>query len=61
MRSFSHGGIYLNFPGFFEEGERLLREGYGENYERLVEVKTKYDPGNLFHLNANIEPRRSTP
>jgi hypothetical protein len=61
MRSFSHGGIYLNFPGFFEESERLLREGYGENYEHLVDVKTKYDPGNLFHLNANIEPRMSAP
>ena len=34
-----------------------LREGYGKNYERLVEVKTKYDPTNFFRLNANIEPR----
>jgi hypothetical protein len=57
LRSFSGGGIYLNFPGFLEEGEQLLREGYGRNYERLVEVKTKYDPTNLFRLNANIEPR----
>jgi FAD/FMN-containing dehydrogenase len=57
MRSFSGGGVYLNFPGFLEEGEQLLREGYGRNYERLVEVKTKYDPTNLFRLNANIEPR----
>jgi FAD/FMN-containing dehydrogenase len=56
LRSFSAGGIYLNFPGFLEEGEQLLREGYGRNYERLVEVKTKYDPTNLFRLNANIEP-----
>ncbi len=57
MRSFSSGGIYLNFPGFLEEGEQLLHEGYGRNYERLAEVKTKYDPTNLFRLNANIEPR----
>jgi FAD/FMN-containing dehydrogenase len=57
MRSFSRGGIYLNFPGFLEEGEQLLHEGYGPNYERLVEVKRKYDPGNLFRLNANIDPR----
>ena len=57
LRSFSSGGVYLNFPGLLEEGEQLLREGYGENYERLAEIKAKYDPGNLFRLNANIEPR----
>ncbi|MBD0283129.1 MAG: FAD-binding oxidoreductase [Thermoleophilaceae bacterium] len=57
MRSFSAGGVYLNFPGFLEEGKQLLREGYGKNYERLAEVKTRYDPGNLFRLNANIDPR----
>jgi FAD binding domain/Berberine and berberine like len=57
MRSFSDGGVYLNFPGFLEEGEQLLHEGYGRNYQRLVEVKTKHDPKNLFRLNANIEPR----
>jgi FAD/FMN-containing dehydrogenase len=57
MQTFSKGGIYLNFPGFLEEGEQLLREGYGRNYDRLVEVKTKYDPRNLFRLNANIAPR----
>jgi FAD/FMN-containing dehydrogenase len=58
MRPFSDGGIYLNFPGFLEEGEELLREGYGRNYERLAEVKAKYDPNNLFRLNANLEPSR---
>ena len=58
MRSLSSGGIYLNFPGFLEEGDQLLREGYGPNYDRLVEVKTRYDPANLFRLNANVEPRR---
>jgi FAD/FMN-containing dehydrogenase len=58
LRSFSGGGVYLNFPGFLEEGEELLHEGYGTNYGRLVEVKASYDPTNLFRLNANIEPRR---
>lgn len=56
LRPFSEGGVYLNFPGFLEEGDQLLREGYGVNYDRLVEIKTKYDPGNLFRLNANITP-----
>jgi FAD/FMN-containing dehydrogenase len=56
LRSFSEGGIYLNFPGFLEEGEQLVREGYGANYERLAEIKARYDPENLFRLNANVEP-----
>jgi FAD/FMN-containing dehydrogenase len=57
MRSFSEGGVYLNFPGFLEDGKQLLKEGYGRNYDRLAEVKARYDSGNLFRLNANIEPR----
>jgi FAD/FMN-containing dehydrogenase len=57
MRAFSRGGIYLNFPGFLEEGEQLLRDGYGANYDRLLEVKARYDPANLFRLNANLAPR----
>lgn len=57
MREFSDGGAYLNFPGFMEEGDALLRDGHGPNLERLVDVKTAYDPTNLFRLNANIAPR----
>jgi FAD/FMN-containing dehydrogenase len=56
MRQFSEGGIYVNFAGFLEEGEKLLHEAHGENYERLVALKTKYDPTNLFRLNHNIKP-----
>jgi hypothetical protein len=56
LRRFSDGGVYLNFPGFYEEGEELLRGAYGENYERLVVIKNKYDPTNLFRLNQNIKP-----
>jgi len=54
MRRFSEGGIYLNFAGFLEEGEKLLHEGHGVNYQRLVELKNKYDPTNLFRLNHSI-------
>jgi FAD/FMN-containing dehydrogenase len=58
MQPFSRGGVYLNFPGQGEEGEALLRASYGDaNYKRLVEIKTKYDPENLFRLNQNIRPR----
>jgi FAD/FMN-containing dehydrogenase len=56
MAPFSNGGAYLNFPGFGEEKEALLRASYGANYERLVELKTRYDPDNLFHMNQNIQP-----
>lgn len=38
------------------EDERRLRATYGENYPRLVKLKDKYDPTNLFRLNANIKP-----
>ena len=58
MHAFSHGGLYLNFPGFGEEKEELLRATHGpETYEQLVDVKTEYDPDNLFRLNQNITPR----
>ncbi len=57
MQPFSHGGSYLNFPGFGEEKEAMLRASYGPNYDRLVALKTQYDPGNLFRMNLNIPPR----
>jgi FAD/FMN-containing dehydrogenase len=56
LRRFSGGGVYLNFPGFLEEGQDLMRDAYGENYERLVALKNQYDPANLFRLNQNIKP-----
>ena len=33
-----------------------IKDNYKGNYDRLVEVKRKYDPDNLFHLNQNIKP-----
>jgi FAD/FMN-containing dehydrogenase len=56
MQRFSRGGAYLNFPGFAEEGESLVRGAYGPNYERLQRVKAAYDPDNLFCGNLNIPP-----
>ena len=57
MRRFGSGGLYLNFAGFGEEKEALVRAGYGANYERLAALKAKYDPTNLFRMNQNIRPR----
>ena len=51
-----HGRAYLNFPGHGEDGDALTRASFGENYQRLVELKTKYDPDNRFRFNQNIQP-----
>ncbi len=56
MGKHSTGGIYLNFAGFGEEKEALVKAAYGANYERLAQLKAKYDPGNLFRMNFNITP-----
>lgn len=48
------GGAYINF--MMEEGADRIKATYGDNYKRLVSVKTKYDPKNLFRVNQNIEP-----
>ena len=39
-----------------EEGEDRIRATYGDNYDRLVAIKQKYDPTNLFRVNQNINP-----
>jgi FAD/FMN-containing dehydrogenase len=50
---------YVNYLAADDTGADAVRSAYGPNYERLVELKTKYDPDNFFHLNFNIEPRTS--
>lgn len=49
-------GFYVNELAP-DETERRIRANYGDHYNRLAELKTKYDPGNLFRMNANIKPR----
>ena len=51
----THGGAYINFMSD-DEGEARVRASYGANYERLVNVKNRYDPTNLFRVNHNIRP-----
>jgi FAD/FMN-containing dehydrogenase len=48
-------GSYLNFGGS-DAGERESHDGYGDHWRRLREVKTTYDPTNVFRHNANIPP-----
>jgi FAD/FMN-containing dehydrogenase len=58
LRSFSPGGAYLNFFDA-DEGEERIRAAYGpQKYERLVALKDRYDPDNVFRLNQNIRPSR---
>jgi FAD/FMN-containing dehydrogenase len=55
MAPFTTGGVYLNFEP--DEGEERVRAGYGaEKYARLVALKDKWDPDNLFRVNQNIRP-----
>jgi FAD/FMN-containing dehydrogenase len=56
MQEFSDGSRYLNFPGFQEEGDQMMRDAFGEKYQRLAELKRKYDPTNFFSLNQNVKP-----
>ena len=46
--------VYVNYLG--AEGHQRVRDAFGVNYDRLVQVKQRYDPGNVFRLNQNIPP-----
>lgn len=59
MRPHATGGVYINFLSQ-DEGEERVRAAYGANYQRLVALKNKYDPANLFRLNQNIKPADTT-
>jgi FAD/FMN-containing dehydrogenase len=49
------GGVYVNFLG--DEGEGRVRAAYpGSTWDRLIEIKSRYDPTNFFRLNQNISP-----
>jgi FAD binding domain/Berberine and berberine like len=54
LHPFSAGGAYVNF--MMEEGEERVKATYGGNYQRLTQIKAKYDPTNLFRVNQNIKP-----
>jgi len=50
------GTAYVNHIAGDDKPEKV-RASYGENYEKLVALKDKYDPTNMFRLNANIKPK----
>ena len=54
LQPHSSSGGYVNFMAGDDQGR--VRDNYKGNYDRLVTIKKKYDPGNLFHMNQNIKP-----
>jgi FAD/FMN-containing dehydrogenase len=54
LAPYSEPGGYINFMQDDDFGR--IRDNYRQNYERLVQVKRRYDPTNLFHINQNIAP-----
>ena len=51
---FATGSLYVNF--LTEDDREKVKAAYGGNYARLAALKQRYDPGNLFHMNHNIQP-----
>jgi len=54
LHPYSAGGAYVNF--MMDEGQDRIKATYRDNYKRLVTIKNKYDPMNLFRVNQNIKP-----
>lgn len=54
LHPYSAGGAYVNF--LMEEGQERVRASFRNNYQRLAEIKKKYDPSNFFRVNQNIQP-----
>jgi len=54
LHPYSAGGAYVNM--MMDEGQERVKASYGGNYDRLTQIKAKYDPTNLFRVNQNIEP-----
>jgi FAD/FMN-containing dehydrogenase len=54
LHPYAAGGAYVNF--LMDEGQERIRATYRDNYNRLVMIKNKYDPTNLFRVNQNITP-----
>ena len=57
LHPYSAGGGYVNM--IMDEGEERVKAAYRDNYARLAQIKAKYDPDNLFHINQNIKPVKS--
>jgi hypothetical protein len=56
MQPFTRDAVYVNYMDIRDEADRIKAAYGAEKYERLVALKKKYDPRNLFRLNKNISP-----
>jgi FAD binding domain/Berberine and berberine like len=54
LHPYSLGGAYVNF--MMDEGSGRVKATYRDNYDRLLEIKRKYDSNNFFRINQNINP-----
>jgi FAD/FMN-containing dehydrogenase len=54
LHPYSAGGAYVNM--MMDEGQERVRASYRDNYNRLAEIKAKYDPDNAFRVNQNNQP-----
>lgn len=56
LHQHSNGKVYFNFNSDMSGSDDLANDSFGSNYQRLIDIKTKYDPDNFFRMNANIKP-----
>ena len=54
LHPYSAGGAYVNM--MMDEGQERVQASYGDNYDRLAQIKAEYDPDNVFRVNQNIRP-----
>jgi hypothetical protein len=57
VHPYTLGGAYINF--MMDEGSDRIKATYRDNYDRLLEIKRKYDPTNFFRINQNIVQRNA--
>ncbi len=57
LHPYSAGGAYVNM--MMDEGQDRVRASYRDNYERLAQIKGRYDEDNTFSVNQNIRPPES--
>jgi FAD/FMN-containing dehydrogenase len=54
LEPYASGGVYLTYSS--DVGDDRVRDAFRSHYDRLVAIKDRYDPGNMFHLGQNIRP-----
>ncbi len=58
VHNYSNGQVYFNFNSDMSGSQDLAGDSFGSNYQKLKDIKAKYDPDNFFRINANIKPSK---